>query len=173
MARTLQDRHTRLTVPLEQENIEFGLFPSPADERLHNLLDSTSRTSRWILNMFNARFFSANAYHDIQSGIPDRIWNTSVLQRFKKLKNDNHQWDSDARITIPYQTTACIVGDHPHPEGQKYHIYRGFWSETLWNKHRSVIIILNQTLLARLGAARSGHRNPNFETSDIIGLRTK
>jgi hypothetical protein len=93
MARTLQDRHTRLTVPLEQENIEFGLFPSPADERLHNLLDSTSRTSRWILNMFNARFFSANVYHDIQSGIPDRIWNNSVLQRFKKLENDNHQWD--------------------------------------------------------------------------------
>ena len=123
--------------------------------------------------MFNVSFFSANAYHDIQSGIQDRIWNNSVLQRFKKLENDNHQWDSDARIAIPYQTTACIVRDHPHLGGQKYHIYRGFWSEILWNKHRSVIIILNQALLARLDAARSAHRNLDFETSDIIELRYK
>ncbi len=93
--------------------------------------------------MFNVSFFSANAYHDIETGIPHQIWNTSVLQQFKKLENDNHQWDGDARIAIPYQTTSYILDNHPHPEGQKHHIYRGFWSETLWDKHRSVIITLN------------------------------
>lgn len=123
--------------------------------------------------MFNASIFSANAYHDIQSGIPERIWNTSVLHHFKKLENDNEQWESDARIAIPYQTTTCIVGDHPQSEGQKHHIYRGFWSETLWNKHRSVIITLSQALLARLDVAKSSSRDEDFETNDIIELRYK
>lgn len=126
--------------------------------------------------MFNVSFFSANTYHDIQSGILDRIWNTSVLQHFKKLENDNHQWDRDARIAIPYQTISCTVGNHPNPEftlDHQHHIYRGFWSETLWNKHRSVIITLDQALLARLDAVRSDHRKPDFETSDIIELRYK
>jgi hypothetical protein len=123
--------------------------------------------------MFNVSLFSASAYHDIQSGILDRIWNTSILQHFKKFENDNHQWDSDSRIAIPYRTIACMVGDQPHPEGQKHYIYRGFWSETLWNKHRSIIITLNQALLARLDVAKSGYRDEDFETNGMSELRYK
>ena len=126
-----------------------------------------------IINMFNVSVFSANTNHDIRSGHPDRIWNISVLQEFKKLQSDNCQWKEDARMVFPYKTIQCTAGDHLASEftasETQHHVYRGFWSEALWNKHRAGVIVLHQALLARLDAARPTHGDS--EAVDVAELR--
>jgi hypothetical protein len=129
-----------------------------------------------IMNMFNVSVFSATTHDDIRSGNPDRIWNTLILQDFEKLERDNRQWNEDAKIAFPYQTIKPTTGDHLDAEltfETQYHIYRGFWSEALWNKHRGGIIALNQALLARLDAAKSSCADEDFDTPDTIALRYK
>jgi hypothetical protein len=129
-----------------------------------------------IMNMFNVSVFSATTHDDIRSGNPNRIWNTLVLQSFEKLERDNRQWNEDAKTAFPYQTIESTTGDHPDPELKfetPYHVYRGFWSEAMWNKHRGGVIALNQALLARFDAAKSSHVDEDLDTPDIIALRYK
>lgn len=128
------------------------------------------------MNMFNVSVFSANTFCDIRSGNLDRLWNISILQSFKDLENDNRRWVEDAGIAFPYRIVPCTPGDHVHSEftsETEHHIYRGFWSEALWNKHRGAVITLNQALLARLDAVKSSHPDNDSETPDVMALRHK
>jgi hypothetical protein len=127
-----------------------------------------------VMNMFNVSVFSANAFRDIRSGNPGCIWNLSILQSFKELEYAHRQWNEDAKMSFPYRIIQCAVGDNLDtnftPEAE-HHIYRGFWSEALWNKYRAAVITFNQALLARLDAAKASRPDENFETPDIMELR--
>ena len=97
--------------------------------------------------------FSANAFRDIRSGNPGCIWNLSILQSFKELEYAHRQWNEDAKMSFPYRIIPCAVGDNldtNFTSEAEHHIYRGFWSEALWNKYRAAVITFNQALLARL-----------------------
>jgi hypothetical protein len=128
-----------------------------------------------VMNMFNVSVFSANTLRDIRAGNPARIWNASVLQNFNELENDNLQWTKDARIAFPYQVVPRTSGDHNSDFASEIdlHVYRGFWSEALWNKHRGAVITLNQALLDRLDAAKSACPGEDFENAAMKELRYK
>jgi len=153
------------------------LHPSPADERLVKLLDTSSPASRMIMNMFSVSIFAANTYQDLQSRDSDRIWNNSILREFEKIDRQYHQWDADATTSFSYQTVQSSPGDELNSvfttSEIRHHIYRGFWSASLWNKHRASRIILHQALLARLDAAKSNYTDEEFETLDMIHHRCK
>ncbi|KAE9365196.1 hypothetical protein N431DRAFT_96771 [Stipitochalara longipes BDJ] len=161
---------------VNRKNIQFGLHPSPIDERLNSLLDSTSAASRMVMNMFHVSVFSANTLRDKRSGNLDHIWNNSILQNFEKLEQANCQWNEDARIAFPYRIAHHNSGDHRNVDSTstiEYHTYRGFWSGALWNKHRGAIITLNQALLERLDAAKINAPDGDFTTTNMIELRHK
>jgi hypothetical protein len=127
-----------------------------------------------VMNMFNVSVFSANVFRDIRSGNPGCIWNLSILQSFKELEYAHRQWNEDAKMSFPYRIIPCAVGDNldtNFTSEAEHHIYRGFWSEALWNKYRAAVITFNQALLARLDAAKASCPDENFETPDIMELR--
>jgi hypothetical protein len=161
----------------QRRNIELKLQPSAADERLVKLLDTSSHASRMIISMFHVSIFAANTYQDLQSRDSDRIWNNSILQEFEKIDRESHQWNADATISIPYQTVQSSPGDKVDStfttSEVQHHVYRGFWSASLWNKHRASRIVLHQALLARLDAAKSSYTDEDFESLAMIHHRCK
>ncbi len=148
------------------------LYCGPADERLITLLDISSPRSWMIINMFHVSIFSAHTYRDIHSSNPDRIWNISILKDFEKLEDQFRQWNDNVTSSFPYQTIQSSTGDYLNStfttSETGRHIYRGFWSASLWNKHRAARIILYQALLARLDAAKTCYTEVESETLGVI-----
>jgi len=129
-----------------------------------------------VMSMFNISVFWASTLRDIRSDNPEHIWNSSILESFEELEQANRQWNEDAEIAFPYQIAHYTPADHldgKFTSVTEYHAYRGFWSGSLWNKHRGGIIILNQALLARLDAAKSSHLRGDLEPADMIELRRR
>jgi hypothetical protein len=127
--------------------------------------------------MFQVSIFAANTYQDLRSRDPDRVWNNSILQEFERIDRRYHQWTSDATISFPYETVQSSPGDKLNSAFTtseiQNHLYRGFWSFSLWNKHRASRIVLHQALLARLDAVKSSYTDDEFESLNMIHHRCK
>jgi len=124
-----------------------------------------------VANVFNVSIFWADTIRDIRSDNLDRIWNKSILQSFEEYVQAHCQWNEDAKAAFPYQLTHLTSDDRLNEKSisaAEYHKYRGFWSGSLWNKHRSAIISLNHALLERLAAAKSNAVNMDFTTTNMI-----
>lgn len=144
------------------------------------MLDPASPANRMIINMYRVSMFVATTYQDIDSGSADRIWNSSILQDFENLDFFYRQWKEDASISLPYQRNRPSWDERltslPPTFGSANDVYMGFWTTSLWNKHRASRIALHQALLARLDAAnvnRTSYPKEDLKLLDAVEYRFK
>ncbi|KUJ09759.1 uncharacterized protein LY89DRAFT_740831 [Mollisia scopiformis] len=128
--------------------------PSSVDERLVKLLDPSLLGNEMIINKLEISKFIANVDAKILSGQIQRHWD-EILLEFERLEGGLFHWNMRASQEFGFvqvQQPTFIDDKKPFV----YHSYLGFWSLSLWNKHRAARILLHQTLLDGLDAMDSG-----------------
>ncbi|CZR63740.1 uncharacterized protein PAC_13637 [Phialocephala subalpina] len=135
---------------MQRRTLDHKTAPSPADERLVKLLDPSTLPNRMIINKFEVSKFVANVNAKIRSSQISRQWD-GIWQEFQRLENKFLVWDGEAS-----QEFGFVQIQQPSGAGDKtfvYHSYLGFWTLSIWNKHRAARIILHQTLLEAIDAS--------------------
>ena len=157
---------------IQRRNIDLKCHPSSGDERLIKLLDASSPASCMVMNMFQVSKYQASTYQDLSSGDQNQIWNDEVMHDYDELDGKFVQWSQDAIFSIPFQTAPSSPGEELNSTSEiRHHIYRGFWSASIWNKHRASWIKLHEALLARLDGSKSSFKSLELRRKTTLAIQ--
>lgn len=82
-----------------------------------------------------------------------------LWEDFERLESEFLLWEMEA-----FQEFAFVQVRQPEQIPDSYHSYLGFWSLSIWNKHRASRILLHQTLLEAFDAHQYSGPDSALET---------
>jgi len=137
----------------------LGLTPGPEDERLMQLLGTSSAASRMVVGMYEVSKLLASTKPKFDSAFLRDAWNVDEQLRC---------WDDDAIRSMPYEVLSPPSKHRDLFPCQKveYHAYSNIWVAGNWNKHRATRIILHQRILEILDKRDRTDLNGQLRTSE-------
>lgn len=143
----------------QRRNLDLRIPPRPIHNRLINFLDLSQPSNQMCRNMQRVSQWVAEVNSEIVAGHVHSPYRDLLLV-FIDLENQLCDWNDAASVSMSYQR----VGSEDAPATIKHDNYSGFWTLSVWNKHRATRILLHQLLLELFQAVEG------IEETDLFSI---
>ncbi len=149
-----------LTSFQQRRNIDLRIPPGPVHLRLLSFLDMSHPANQMILNMHHVSKWVAEVNAVVLAGHTISFCQ-DLLTEFIWLEGLLRDWDRSASSTLSYQK----VWSNDSLVEPKHDTYPGFWTVSIWNKHRATRIVLHQLFLESI------HLYHEDQVAEIAGIK--
>jgi len=126
----------------QRRNFDLRVPPRSIHIKLVNFLDMSQPANQMCLNMQHVSQWVAEVNSVILAGRAHSSYR-DLLRGFTVLEKDLCNWNKAALISMSYER----LRSEDHATSIKHDNYSGFWTLSIWNKHRATRILLHQLLL--------------------------
>ncbi|PVH86275.1 hypothetical protein DL98DRAFT_11453 [Cadophora sp. DSE1049] len=144
----------------QRRNLDLRIPPRPIHTRLINFLDMSQPANQMCLNMQHVSQWVAEVHSVILAGHAHSPYR-DLLLAFTVLEKELCDWNDAASVSMSYQRVRSKAAS----ASIKHDNYSGFWTLSVWNKHRATRILLHQLLLELLQAVE-GIEDTDFFSID-------
>ncbi|KAK0105292.1 hypothetical protein ONS96_004688 [Cadophora gregata f. sp. sojae] len=126
----------------QRRNLDLRILPRHSHTRLVSFPDMTQPANQMCLNMQHVSIWVAEVNSVILAGHEQASYR-DLLCEFSVLEKELCDWNEAAFVSMGYQR----VQSEDDSASFKHDNYPGFWTLSIWNKHRATRILLHQLLL--------------------------